>query len=82
MMSITTEILMQLVDGYAETRHANGHHTYNEKSALARKLVQGGIEALVKAANPPLFYMSKGIPPARSVVALPVVDPQMLEVGK
>lgn len=79
MKNLTTEILMQLIDGYAETRHASGHHSYNEQSALARKLVESGIGALVKAANPPLFDMSKGIPPATALIPLPVVDPSMLE---
>jgi hypothetical protein len=82
MKNLTTEILMQLIDGYAETRHVSGHPTYNEKSALARKLVEAGIGAVVKAANPPLFDMSKGIPPATSMIGLPVISPEMLEVGK
>jgi len=81
MKNLTTEILMQLIDGYAETRHTNGHPTYNEKAALARKLVEGGIEALVKAASPPLFDMNRGIPPA-TALTLPVLDPSLLEVGK
>lgn len=81
MTNITTEILMQLVDGYAESRHVAGHHSYNEKTALARKLVEGGIEALVKAASPPLFRLDKGVPPA-TALTLPVIDPKMLEVGK
>jgi hypothetical protein len=82
MTDVTTKILMGLIDGYAESRHVDGHHTYNERTALARKLVEGGIEALVKAASPPLFDLSKGIPPATAMAPLPILDPSLLEVGK
>jgi hypothetical protein len=80
MNSVTTEILMQLVDGYVETRHECGRPEYNERSALARKLVAAGIESLVKAATPRLFDLSKGIPPATA--ALPTIEPHLLEAGK
>lgn len=82
MNSVTTEILMQLIDGYVETRHECGRPEYNEKAALARKLVAAGIESLVKSAQPWRLDLSKGIPPATSMIGLPVIDPSMLEVGE
>lgn len=77
-MSLTTQLLMGLIDGYAETRHQCGRPEYNAQSALARKLVLGAVEVVVKKASVPLFDVSKGIPPAVSLVALPVVDPSLL----
>ena len=38
--------IAELVDDYAESRHVNGHHTYSQKTELARKKVTQRIEAL------------------------------------
>lgn len=80
MNSVTTKIVMSLIEGYAETRHMCGRPENNEKSALAREVCQSAIEALVKASNPPLFDLSKGIPPATA--ALPTIEPHLLGVGR
>jgi hypothetical protein len=77
-MSLTTQLLMDLIDGYAETRHQCGRPDYNPQAALARKLVLGAVEVVVKKASAPLFDVSKGIPPAVGLVALPVIDPSLL----
>lgn len=72
MTSVTTKIVMSLIEGYAETRHICGRPEYNGKSFQARAACQDAIEALVKASNPPLFDLSKGIPPATG--ALPTIN--------
>ena len=38
-------LLMDLIDGYAESRHARGRHEYNSTTALARNIVQNAIRA-------------------------------------
>jgi hypothetical protein len=51
-MSLTADIVMQLIEGYAESRHKFGAPEYNETTALSRKVVRSAIEALVEAATP------------------------------
>lgn len=80
MNNVTTQILMSLIDGYAESRHVSGHHTYNERTALARECCKNAIEQLVKAAGTPSVFTGKERPHA--LISLPVIDPSLLEVGK
>lgn len=46
------EDLMSLIDAYAESRHVNGHRTYSQKTAEARKAVVDAISCLEAAAVP------------------------------
>lgn len=77
-MSLTTQLLMDLIDGYAETRHQCGRPEYNAQAALARKIVLGAVEAVVKKSSAPLFDVSKGLPPAMGLVSLPTILPEMI----
>jgi len=51
-MSLTADIVMQLIDGYAYAEKCHQAGGDKEKSALARKLVQAAIETLVEASAP------------------------------
>lgn len=80
MASVTTKILMSLIDGYAQTHSSCGPHTLSERTALARECCENAIEQLVKAAGTPSFFTGKERPYAATT--LPVIDPSLLEVGK
>jgi hypothetical protein len=62
-MNLTAEIVMQLIDGYAENRHKLGAPEYNDKTALSRECVKAAIETIIRAAVPPslLFDVKKGL---------------------
>lgn len=81
MTNVTTKILMSLIDGYVETHRSFGSCRLSRTTEMARKSCEDAIEALVKAANPPLFDISKGIPPA-TALTLPVIDPDLLDTSK
>jgi len=38
--------IMELADAYGESRHVNGSHTYNARTADARKALQAEVEAV------------------------------------
>lgn len=68
-MSTAVDLIMDLVDGYAENRHTKGAPEYNAMTQMSRKVVEAAVQRLYDMAKEGMW----------DVESLPRIQPELLE---